>query len=162
MPLQRLPSTMARMAIQAHGAQPVGGDRRLPLHPRVLVVHAAVAFATAAVERLVDHCAMVEIARPEEAVRRLADHGRYEAVVLGPYLRDGERERVLASCLADAGGPALLEVRDARDGVQVAVYEPPARAEGRPREALAPLIEALSGPFGSSKLQPEWSDSHAR
>lgn len=146
------------MAIQADGPVPGPSDSSMPSEARVLIVYESFAFATAVVQRLVDDYAVVEIARGPGAARRLAERGRYEAVVLCPYLKDAHREQVIERCLADAAAPAVIEVRDLAGGHEVVVCERPGvRAEAA--AAFRPMIDALASTYQLSHTQPERSNS---
>jgi hypothetical protein len=120
------------MAFQADAAvsPQVGRD------PRVLVVYENFAVGTAVFQRLVDHYAVVELARLEGALRRLGERGRYEAVVLCPYLSDDAREDVRRRCLADPATPVIIEVVDDEAGAHVV-----SSADG-----FEPMVQALASP----------------
>lgn len=110
--------------------------------PRVLVVYTNFAFGTAVFQRLVDHYGVVELARADGAARRLREHGRYEAVVLCPYLDEERRQALRALCSADPAAPAVLEVNDLEEGPRVT-----STADGF--EAIA---EALASPYQLSGM----------
>lgn len=124
------------MAFQADAPVPSQAGR----DPRVLVVYENFAVGTAVVQRLVDHYAVVELARLEGALRRLGERGRYEAVVLCPYLSDVAREDVRRRCLADPASPVVIEVVDGDAGTQVV-----SSAGG-----FEPMVRALSSPYQAS------------
>lgn len=121
------------MAFQADvpAIPPAGRD------PRVLVVYENFAVGTAVFQRLVDHYAVVELARLAGALRRLGERGRYEAVVLCPYLSDDAREDVRRRCLADPAAPVIVEVVDGVNGPEVLPS-----AEG-----FEPMVQALVSPY---------------
>lgn len=157
MPLRSAALNMGAMAIQADGPVPGPSEHPMPVEPRVLVVYENFAFATAVVQRLVDHYAVVEIARGPGAARRVCEHGRYEAVVLCPYMKDAHREKVLEHCFADAASPAVIEVRDVAGGHEVVVCERPDGTTPPVPAAFGPMIEALSSPYQLASLQHEGS-----
>lgn len=158
MSLQSGAVTIGGMAIQADGPVPGLTEDPTPFEPRVLVVYESFAFATAVVQRLVDHYTVVEIARGPGAARRLGEHGRYEAVVLCPYLKPSHRDKVLDQCFADEASPAVIEVRDVAGGHEVVVCEPPDRPGGAARDAFRPMIDALASTHQLSQMQHEGSD----
>jgi hypothetical protein len=105
--------------------------------PRVLVVYENFAVGTAVFQRLVDHYAVVELARLEGALRRLGERGRYEAVVLCPYLSEDAREDIRRRCLADPATPVLIEVTDGDAGSHVV-----SSAGG-----FEAMVQALASPY---------------
>ena len=105
--------------------------------PRVLVVYENFAVGTAVFQRLVDHYAVVELARLAGALRRLGERGRYEAVVLCPYLSEDAREDIRRRCLADPAAPVIIDVVDSATGPQVVPS-----ADG-----FEPMVEALTSPY---------------
>ena len=105
--------------------------------PRVLVVYENFAVGTAVFQRLVDDYAVVELARVEGALRRLGERGRYEAVVLCPYLSEEVRQDIRRRCLADPASPVIIEVVDGDAGPQVV-----SSADG-----FEPMVHALASPY---------------
>lgn len=157
MPVQAGAQNMGVMAIQADGPALGPSEHPVPFEPRVLVVYENFAFATAVVQRLVDHYTVVEIARGPGAARRLREPGRYEAVVLCPYLKPSHRDKVLDQCFADEASPAVIEVRDVAGGHQVVVCDRPGYAGGGVHDALRPMIDALASTYQLSHMQQEGS-----
>lgn len=136
------------MAFQANvpASPQVGRD------PRVLVVYENFAVGTAVFQRLVDQYAVVELARLEGALRRLGERGRYEVVVLCPYLSDDAREDIRRRCLADPASPVVIEVKDDDGGAHVV-----SSAGG-----FEPMIQALASPYQLSDARAIGGDIGGR
>jgi hypothetical protein len=103
--------------------------------PVVLVAYGSGILAGAVARRLAA-VACVELRPAANAAHRLRHRGRYDAVVLCPYLTDRERRRV-RDAMASAPNPsALVHLRPARGDAAAAVE---AEAPGR----LDPVLAAL-------------------
>jgi hypothetical protein len=98
------------------GVIPLGELTRI----RVLVVHTNFAIGSAIARRLID-AEVVALAHAGSVLEGNQDPRRYDAVLLCPYLPDGQREDVLELCLA-APDVTVIELLDSDRGSCIVVH----------------------------------------
>jgi hypothetical protein len=108
---------------------------------RVLVIHTNFAVGSAIARRLID-ADVVALAHATSVLDGNQDPGRYDVVLLCPYLPDEDRDAILEASMT-ASDPTVIELMDSDEGSRVLMHR-----AGRSLPAAADAVaDALSLPL---------------